>query len=234
MKNFFIKLGCLFVSKRKRNKIYEKYHFGYNLIVIENGKERPARLGELKNIRINGERKDNVIKISYPIGTLKMKISFERGGNTILLGKNLSGNWNLVCYEQDNYVKVGDNTSVQSFTAWLLNNSLIIGKDCMFSSYIRVWGGDAHAVLNATTKEVLNRSKNLITIGDHVWLGESVYLTKNAQIPDDCIVGTASVVTKKFTRKHCVLAGNPAEIKKENISWDKSSPWKYTRKENKK
>ena len=139
---FFIHFICFFSSKRKRKKIQEKYHFNHNVIIVENGKERPEKIGELKNLHIS-------------------------------------------------------------------------------------------SVLDAKSRQVLNRTQNPIIIGNHVWIGESVHITKNAQIPDDCIVGIASVVTKKFTQKHCLLAGNPAEIKKTNISWDRLSPWRYKQQEEK-
>ena len=44
---------------------------------------------------------------------------------------------------------------------------------------------------------------------------------KCAIIPNDCVVGTGAVVTKKFDKSNCVIAGVPAKVVKENISWSK-------------
>ena len=35
---------------------------------------------------------------------------------------------------------------------------------------------------------------------------------KNAQIPDETVVGIHAVVTKKFTEKYTALAGVPAKV----------------------
>lgn len=45
---------------------------------------------------------------------------------------------------------------------------------------------------------------------------------KNVTIPDECIVGAGSVVTKRFDRDHCVIAGNPARVVRENVRWIKN------------
>ena len=37
-------------------------------------------------------------------------------------------------------------------------------------------------------------------------------ILKNTSIPDGCIVGCCSVVTKSFDMKNCAIAGNPAKI----------------------
>ena len=42
---------------------------------------------------------------------------------------------------------------------------------------------------------------------------------KKVQIQDESIVGTASVVTRKFTETNVAIAGNPASICRKNISW---------------
>ena len=78
---------------------------------------------------------------------------------------------------------------------------------------------DVHKVIDKDTDEVLNSAKDKIKIGNHVWVGERVTMTKNAQIPDNCVIGIASVVTKKFDEEYCVIAGAPAKIVKHNINW---------------
>lgn len=68
------------------------------------------------------------------------------------------------------------------------------------------------------TGEYLDVSDGVF-IGNHVWIGEKVYITKRAAIPDESVVAACSVVTKKFTEKNTVLAGNPAKIVKTNVQW---------------
>ena len=196
--------------------------------IIENGKERPARLKELSHIIIKGTGSNNIIKLEAPIGpNLNLNILFSNSSNnTIFINKNCNGNWGIVCYDSNNKVAIGENCSCCDVNISLIGNELKIGNNCMLSNNIRIWG-DGHSVLSFKTGEVLNKPKTPIIIGNHVWIGERVTLTKGAQIPNDCIVGIASVVTKKFTQEHSVIAGAPAKIHKTNISWHGFSPLTY-------
>jgi acetyltransferase-like isoleucine patch superfamily enzyme len=60
-----------------------------------------------------------------------------------------------------------------------------------------------------------------IRIGNKVWMGMGAWVLKNVSIADGCVVGAASVVTKSFFAKNSGLAGNPAHIVKENITWNR-------------
>lgn len=92
-----------------------------------------------------------------------------------------------------------------------------IGKDCQFSSGIKLRTGDGHPIFTSDNV-VINRGKDII-VGDHVWVGQDVTLLKGAIIPDGSVVGIGSMVTKAFATDNVVIVGNPARIVKENIHW---------------
>lgn len=98
-----------------------------------------------------------------------------------------------------------------------------IGQDCMIGWHVSIVATDFHAVLDKKTKRVLNGPGNVV-IGNKCWLGHGVRLLKNANIPDNTIVGAESVVTKKFKDNYTVIAGNPAKVVKINVCWDRKSP----------
>lgn len=91
----------------------------------------------------------------------------------------------------------------------------------MFSSGITLINSDTHPIYNFETMEICNKAKHNINIGNHVWIGHGVTVMKNVSIPDDCIIGWNSVVTKSFNEPHCAIGGNPARIIKRGITWDK-------------
>lgn len=103
------------------------------------------------------------------------------------------------------------------------NNSICdIGNDCMFSNQIELYTGDGHKILNKTSREILNYG-SITKIGNHVWIGRGATICKNTIISDHSIIGTRAVVTKQFTEKNIVNAGNPATKVKDNIDWDDES-----------
>lgn len=119
-------------------------------------------------------------------------------------------------------LKIGDRFSIASQARFILPNSgnvLEIGDNCMFSSNIVVRGGEyPHLIFEQESGEYLDVSQGIF-IGDHVWVGEGAFIGKSVTLPDDCIIGTRSVVTKRFAETHCVIAGNPSRIVKRGVQW---------------
>lgn len=95
----------------------------------------------------------------------------------------------------------------------------MIGKDCMFSYGINIWTGDGHPIYDLTTGERINEDQDVI-IGNHVWMGRNVSVHKGGVIPDGCVIGANSFVTKKFYESNCMIAGTPARTIKKNIRWE--------------
>jgi len=51
-----------------------------------------------------------------------------------------------------------------------------------------------------------------ICIGDHCFIGSAVRFSPGSEIPDRCVVGIASVVTKRFQSEGVLIAGVPARV----------------------
>ena len=63
--------------------------------------------------------------------------------------------------------------------------------------------------------EIVNHQP--IIIGDRAWLCMRSVILKGSVIPDGCIVGANSLVTKQFCTSNTLLAGNPAREIKYNV-----------------
>ena len=95
-----------------------------------------------------------------------------------------------------------------------------IGDDCMFSHDIYVRTTDSHSIVNMDGNRI-NHAKD-ITIGNHVWIGMQSLILKGAVIPDNCVVGARSVISRsKEYVNNSILIGNPAKIIKTGINWDR-------------
>lgn len=108
------------------------------------------------------------------------------------------------------------------------NLSLTIGDDCMFSYKVYTKVSDGHTLLDAETKEPINMGKD-VHIGNHVWAGQHAGFLKGAVVPDDCVVGAESIVTKAFTNPNRILVGIPArELENRRpVTWDRRTVTHY-------
>ena len=78
---------------------------------------------------------------------------------------------------------------------------------------------DEHIIYDGNTKQFIGT--NDIVVGDHVWAGLSSKILKKSVIPNGCIIGMDSTVTKAFSEENAVLVGSPAKMVKTNIFWDR-------------
>lgn len=101
------------------------------------------------------------------------------------------------------------------------NLSLTVGKGCMFSIDVAIWGTDGHIIRDMSSNEIINRAKNGIYIGNHCWIGNRVTILKNTILADNTIVGANSLVSGDFSEPNTIIVGNPAKVIKNNVIWDR-------------
>ena len=166
--------------------------------ITANEKVRPRNI----SININGNNNKIIIK---DLCTVRLYIDI--GNFTGVDNVEIEILENLTCAQADIF-------------AYQSNTPIKIGANCLFSRSICIRSGELpHAIYDKNTLENLDRSEGIF-IGNHVWIGEHAFIMKKATIPDNCIVGAMSVVTKRFTEENAVIAGNPARVCKRNIMWE--------------
>ena len=199
------------------------------IIIVENGIERDLKVGETiagLKIEINGN--NNVVKLELPI---KAENSFIKIGNdNVSVDIGSTSRFVKVfigcCFGYHQFVKIGRNTTISGAEIHCDEKSgCIIGEDCKFSNSIQIWPTDGHSILDANTGEILNEPKGAVTIGNHVWVGEAVRITKNARIHDNSIIGGGAVAYKDYEESNVVIAGNPGKIVRRNITWDRRNTY---------
>ena len=91
------------------------------------------------------------------------------------------------------------------------NNGVEIGRNFLFAPGVK---------LISSNHDLVDRRKKYsepIRIGNDVWLGAGAIILPGVQLGDLCTVGAGSVVTKSFTEKGLVIAGNPARVIRETL-----------------
>lgn len=166
-------------------------------------------------------RKGACLKLQSPLITGVKQVKGSKIGTRILLENNseLIVNGKFKCYA-GSYIRVvpggrlilnggfiNENVQITVGSTVEIGKGANIGRDVVIRSY------DGHSIL----KEGYEISSP-IKIGKHVWIGQGATILKGVEIGDGAIIGACSVVTKNVP-PHCIVAGVPAKVKAENISW---------------
>jgi acetyltransferase-like isoleucine patch superfamily enzyme len=189
------------------------------------------------SFRIKGS--NNVIKVE---SIRNCKIIVRGDNNRIFIGKNGQINKCKFCiYASNSSIYIGDNNIISESTLSILDdsstiklgmkgyiggarffcigkqNQILIGNNFLISDNVELWNGDGHSLIDNISKIKINEEKP-IQISDNVWIGTGVMILKGVQIFENSIIAAKSIVTKDVPA-NTMVAGLPAKIIKNNVSW---------------
>jgi len=182
--------------------------------------------------------KGNSNNIEIKEGCVLNNVKFYIRGNNhrILIDKhcifNCSGNiWNIYFEDSDCSLFIGEKSTFLDVHLALTEpgSQINIGRDCMFSSDIDVRTGDSHSIISVESNERINYAKD-ISIGDHVWIAPHCFLLKGSTIPENSVVATGSVVSRRYKTKGIIIGGNPSNQLMAGITWSHERFYKTDRK----
>lgn len=178
-----------------------------------------ASMGNLKGrvvFKINGDSPKCVFLI---LKTLSGKATFYVKGarSKVLLLSNYKMSFSASLIGRSCLV-IGESSFIASARITLMNTDFRVGAGALWSDEILIQGADQHGIIDLVTGKVINDRPNKISIGRHVWVGRRAIITKNIQIGDGSIVGTAALVTKDVPPISAV-GGVPAKVIRKNVSW---------------
>ena len=177
-----------------------------------------------KKVQIKIIGNNNTLTIHPNCRLKNTKITILGSNNSLTLGEKVmvyeSGAFN---FEGSNsYIEVGSNTTIGS--AILIigegNTGIKIGEDCMLSRDIVFNTSDYHSIISTITNKRINPPKS-IEVKNHVWIGNGAYVSKGAEIGNNCIVASRAYVGGKKFEDHTILGGLPAKHLKDNINWSR-------------
>ena len=111
-------------------------------------------------------------------------------------------------------LKIGRST-FKSNIKILSHDDITIGDNCIFGWECQIFSGDGHPIYQE--ESIINKDVPVV-IEDNVWVGSRALILKGVRVGKGSIVAAGAVVTKDVP-PNCIVAGNPAKVVKENISW---------------
>jgi acetyltransferase-like isoleucine patch superfamily enzyme len=156
---------------------------------------------------------------------LKSVTFYIRGNNhSVSIGEGCRFNRGGNIWFEDSFgtLEIGDRSTFEDVHIAVTEQGSVIkiGRDCMFAYDIDIRAGDSHSIIDTNKNERINYAKD-VSIGNHVWIAAHCIILKGTCIADESVLATGSVVTKKFLQTGTIIAGNPACVVKEGISWSK-------------
>ena len=128
-----------------------------------------------------------------------------RGSLSVYSNADISVNRNATLEIGSGFFNHG--ARIHCFDKITIGNGVYIGDD------VAIRDSDGHEIVGAEKPMTLP-----IVIKDHVWIGARVTIVKGVTIGEGAVVAAGAVVTKDVP-PHTMVAGVPARVVKENVSW---------------
>ncbi|MBQ7739746.1 MAG: hypothetical protein IJT65_00735 [Eubacterium sp.] len=188
---------------------------------IENNKALIGENVEMKNsvIRIKGE--NNILVIEAGVRLYDSQIKFNASNSVVFISSNKHiVKLNIDIYNnsvffigKDNYLNGVLNVTLSE------QKNVFIGDNNLFAFGIWIRTADPHLVYSTETKKRINPSKSVF-LGDHVWVGQNVFVLKGTKMHSGSILGAGAVCAGKELGSNCSFAGNPAKLIGDGVFWD--------------
>ena len=163
--------------------------------------------------------KSSKIQLGKNIKLVGCKITIKGKNNRLEIESGVKVHRSTIEIKGNNcLVKIGKNSMIGD-NCYLVNKEndihLIIGEDCGLSRNVKVMTFDGHSIFQNNIR--INHAQNIV-LGDNIWIADNVTILKGVEIGSETVVGINSVVTKSVS-SHTIVAGNPARVIKEGITW---------------
>jgi acetyltransferase-like isoleucine patch superfamily enzyme len=97
--------------------------------------------------------------------------------------------------------------------------SIVAERDQLWAGRVYIATDDMHSLEDLETGVRFNAYGGHIRLGEHVWLGREAVVTGNVEIGACAVVGLRSLVRGQKVPAHTAVAGTPARVIREGITW---------------
>ena len=202
--------------------------FNFRYLPMKQAKKLPIWIHYGTNIEIHGG------KIILPLNvSIAIRIGFHRvevcepkaktilnvsGGILCFLGTAHIGHGSKIHVSMGGRLTLGDNFAISASSSLNCYKSIQIGKDVQFSWDCLVMDSDTHKIYDEEGN-VTNEAKEIV-VGDKIWIGCRSTILKGAVIPNNCVIGSCSLVSGNKYEPNSVIVGVPAKSIKKIGGWN--------------
>lgn len=142
-------------------------------------------------------------------------------GATVLLGPESEFTaGNIYCGAASSVIFDGGVTATREAVVDARNGGSILARwGQLWAANVYVATDDMHRLTCRETGVRLNPYGARILLGRHLWLGRDVIITGHAEVGDDSVIGSRSMVRGQKIPANTAVAGVPARVIRENVTW---------------
>jgi len=181
-----------------------------------------VKVGKIRKgcIEQRGSKRHNMVYIGHQgfsaIEESNGLINIEEGGKMIIDGNARFAQGVRLWIDKDATFSIGKNFYCNKNCLFRVMDNVSFGDDVLMGWDIEFNTADGHQICIG---EEWKKSHAPIIVGNHVWIGSHVRVTKGAVIPNRCVVAQASLVNKCFKKEHALIGGIPAQVIREAVDW---------------
>ena len=173
------------------------------------------------SVRIDSDLSPGMIHLGYGhVGIFNKKRQrsmWSVWGKVIFKGNCYLGHGTKINVTETGTLIFGNNVNFTAESSVDCQKEIVFGEYCLVSWESLFIDGDYHKIFDAEGKHT--NAPQPILIGKHVWFGCRCLILKGVSIADNCVVAAGSLLNGSYTTPNAIIAGSPAKIVKENISW---------------
>ena len=113
-------------------------------------------------------------------------------------------------HSKNGQLSIGQGTFIGQYSVICSQNKISIGSDCLIAEHVTIRDQD-HNFGTSKKTNLAGMRTSPIEIGNNVWIGAKVTVTKGVKIGNNSVVGANSVVTKDVP-PNTIVGGVPSRI----------------------
>lgn len=145
-------------------------------------------------------------------------LSMEKDSSLIFKGTAHIGCGTKIYISNNAQLILGDNFAVSASSQINCYKRIIFGRDIQFSWDCLTMDADTHNIYDESGN-IINESREII-FGNKIWIGCRATILKGSVIPDNCVIGSCSLVSGKNFIRNSIIVGNPAKSIKTICKWE--------------
>ena len=183
---------------------------------------RNAKLRCMKgSIEICGSRRPGMIRLgAAEIGIYDMKHNrpvWENAGKVVFKGDAVIKYGAKIIVGEAGTLKVGKNFRISSGSSVICYQSVEVGDDCRISWDSQIIDTDFHRVYDLESNHI-NPNKD-VKLGNNCWIGNHCLVQKGTRLADMVVLSSNSMINKIIDCSNVILAGSPAKVIRDSITW---------------